>query len=98
MSLKEKRKSTTSPISFLMGIMSKRHQKAEPIDVERWNGRVSSPWHPFPLNLPWFLSIVKGLGKGLDLERTPEIMLADSFPSRWENKVLERIRDVLGVT
>jgi hypothetical protein len=30
MSLKENRKSTTSPISFLMGIMSRRHQKAEP--------------------------------------------------------------------
>lgn len=30
MSLKEKRKSTTSPFSFLMGMMSSRHQKAAP--------------------------------------------------------------------
>lgn len=42
--------------------------------------------------------IVKGLGKGLELERTLEIMSDDSFPSRWENKGLERVRDVLGVT
>lgn len=81
MSLKEKRKSTTSPISFLMGIMSKRHQKAEPADVEKWKLRVSIPWYPFPLNHPRFLGMVKGLGKGLEMERMPEIMSADSFPS-----------------
>lgn len=79
MSLKEKRKSTTSPISFLMGIMSRRHQKAEPVGVERWRKRVSSPWHLFLSHPPWFLGIVKGLGQGLVLGRSPEIMSAISF-------------------
>jgi hypothetical protein len=39
MSLKEKRNSTTSPISFLMGIMSRRHQKAEPVGMEEERDR-----------------------------------------------------------
>ena len=53
--------------------------------------------HLFPLHHPRFLGMVKGLGKGLEMERTPEIMSTDSFPSGWENQGLERIRDALSV-
>lgn len=52
---------------------------------------------PLPLDHPRFLGMIKGLGKDLQMERTPEIM-SDSFPSRWEKQGLGRTREALRVT
>lgn len=40
---------------------------------------MSSPWHLLFSHPPWFLGIIKGLGQGVELERSPEILSAISF-------------------
>lgn len=47
-------------------------------------GEGEQPVASLSLNPPWFLGIVKGLSKALELERTPEIMSADSFTFQME--------------
>lgn len=47
-------------------------------------GKGEQPVAPLSPNTFWLLGTVKGLSKGLELERVPEMMSADSFTFQME--------------